>query len=68
MRATPRSAWITTSRATDSVFARFSYDQANSYVPGGSPTWAEANPFGSNQLISNHGRNVVVSETHIFSV
>jgi hypothetical protein len=51
----------------DSVFARFSYDQANSYVPGGSPTWAEQNPFGSNQLISNHGRNVVISETHIFN-
>jgi hypothetical protein len=51
----------------DSIFARFSYDQANSYVPGGTPTWAEANPFGSNQLISNHGRNVVISETHIFS-
>lgn len=51
----------------DSAFARFSYDQANSYVPGGSPTWAEANPFGSNQLISNHGRNVVASETHIVS-
>jgi hypothetical protein len=51
----------------DTAFARFSYDQANLYVPGGSPTWAEQNPFGSNQLISNHGRNVVVSETHIFS-
>jgi|SRR5579862_2307987 len=51
----------------DSAFARFSYDQANSYVPGGSPTWAEQNPFGSNQLISNHGRNAVISETHIFS-
>ncbi len=51
----------------DSAFARFSYDQANLYVPGGSPTWAEQNPFGSNQLISNHGRNAVVSETHIFS-
>jgi hypothetical protein len=49
----------------DSAFARFSYDQANSYVPGGSPTWAEQNPFGSNQLIANHGRNVVISETHI---
>jgi len=49
----------------DSAFARFSYDQANSFVPGGSPTWAEENPFGSNQLIANHGRNVVVSETHI---
>jgi len=49
----------------DSAFARFSYDQANSFVPGGSPTWAEQNPFGSNQLISNHGRNVVLAETHI---
>jgi len=49
----------------DSMFARFSYDQANSYVPGGSPTWAEQNPFGSNQLIANHGRNAVISETHI---
>jgi hypothetical protein len=51
----------------DSAFARFSYDQANSYVPGGSPTWAEANPFASNQLIANHGRNFALSETHIFS-
>jgi hypothetical protein len=51
----------------DSAFGRFSYDQANSYVPGGSPTWAEQNPFGSNQLIANHGRNAVISETHIFS-
>jgi len=49
----------------DSAFARFSYDQANSYVPGGSPTWAEQNPFGSNQLIANHARNVVISETHV---
>ena len=53
--------------SNDSAFARFSYDQANSYVPGGSPTWAEQNPFGSNQLIANHGRNVVLSETHILS-
>jgi hypothetical protein len=51
----------------DTIFARFSYDQADSFVPGGTPTWAEANAFGSNQLISNHGRNVVISETHIFS-
>ena len=31
------------------------------------PTWAEQNAFGSNQHISNHGRNVAVSETHIFN-
>jgi hypothetical protein len=51
----------------DSVFARFSYDQANSYVPGGGPGFAEANAFASNQNISNHGRNVAVAETHIFN-
>ncbi len=51
----------------DYAFARFSYDQATSFVPGGSPGFAEANPFGSNQGILNHGRNVAVSETHVFS-
>jgi hypothetical protein len=56
----------------DSIVARFSYDQANSLVPGGSnptgPTgFAEVTPFGSTQNISNHGRNVSISETHIFS-
>jgi hypothetical protein len=51
----------------DYAFARFSYDQATSYVPGGSPGFAEASPFASNQGILNHGRNVAVSETHVFS-
>jgi hypothetical protein len=51
----------------DSVFARFSYDQANSFVPGGSPGFAEAAAFASTQNISNHGRNVAISENHIFS-
>jgi hypothetical protein len=53
--------------AKDSIFARFSYDQATNFVPGGSPTWAEVNAFGSNQYIDNHGRNVALSETHLFS-
>jgi len=51
----------------DSAFARFSYDQATNFVPGGSPTWSEQNAFGSNQKIDNHGRNAAVSETHVFS-
>ncbi|MGA3203638.1 MAG: carboxypeptidase-like regulatory domain-containing protein [Bryobacteraceae bacterium] len=51
----------------DSLFARFSYDQAVSYVPGGAPGFAEASPFASNQGIINHGRNVAISETHVFS-
>lgn len=51
----------------DSVFARFSYDQALSFVPGGSPGFAEQGAFASTQTITNHGRNVAISETHIFS-
>jgi hypothetical protein len=51
----------------DSLFARFSYDQAVSYVPGGAPGFAEQSPFASNQGIINHGRNVAISETHVFS-
>src|SRR3984957_18609516 len=51
----------------DSAFARFSYDQATNFVPGGSPTWSEQNALGSNQHIENHGRNLALSETHVFS-
>jgi hypothetical protein len=51
----------------DSLFARFSYDQAVNFVPGGSPGFAEPSTFASNQNISNHGRNVAIEETHIFS-
>lgn len=49
----------------DSLFARFSYDQAVSFVPGGSPGFSEQNPFASTQDITNHGRNAMISETHI---
>ncbi len=53
----------------DSLFGRFSYDQAFSYVPGGSnpPSFASANAFGTNQRIINHARNAAIGETHVFS-
>jgi hypothetical protein len=51
----------------DSLFARFSYDQATSYVPGGAPGFAEQGAFASNQSIINHARNAAISETHLFS-
>ena len=53
----------------DSVFGRFSYDQAFSYVPGGAGPgfFTEASAFGSNQRIINHGRQIAISETHTFS-
>ena len=53
--------------ASDNLFARFSYDQAFSFVPGGAPGLAEANPFGSNENLINHGRNVGVGWSHVFS-
>lgn len=51
----------------DSLFARFSYDQAVTFIPGGSPGYAAPSPFASSQNITNHGRNAAISETHIFS-
>jgi hypothetical protein len=51
----------------DTLSARFSYDQATSYVPGGAPGFAEAAPFASNQGIINHARNASISEIHVFS-
>lgn len=51
----------------DTLFSRFSYDQAESYVPGGAPGFAEQGAFASNQSIQNHARNAVISETHLFS-
>jgi len=54
---------------SDNAFARFSYDQATSYVPGGGGVgnFTEAGFFASNQGIINHARNIVLSETHVFS-
>ena len=52
---------------SDNAFARFSYDQAFSFVPGGAPTLAESNAFGSNERIINHARNFAIGESHIFS-
>jgi carboxypeptidase family protein len=54
--------------SADNAFARFSYDDAVSFVPGGfTGGFAEANAFGSNQGIINHGRQIAIGETHVFS-
>jgi hypothetical protein len=54
---------------SDTMFGRFSYDQAVSYVPGGGGigSFAEASAFGSNQGIQNHSRQIAIGETHVFS-
>jgi hypothetical protein len=51
----------------DNLFGRFSYDQAGSFVPGGAPKLAEANAFGSNENLINHGRNIGIGWNHVFS-
>jgi hypothetical protein len=53
--------------AADTAFARFSYDQAFSLAPGGSPGLAEASAFGSTERLINHARNIAIGETHVFS-
>jgi hypothetical protein len=53
--------------ASDNLFARFSYDQAFSFVPGGAPGLAESNPFGSNENLVNHARNIGIGWSHVFS-
>ncbi len=53
--------------STDSIYARFSYDQATALQPGGSPGFAEAGAFASTQSLADHSRNAALSETHVFS-
>ena len=58
--------------ASDNLFARFSYDQAFSFVPGGASGpgisgLAESNAFGSNENLFNHARNMGIGWSHVFS-
>jgi hypothetical protein len=52
----------------DSIFARFSYDQATEFQPSGLPGFvAQPGGFASSQNLNDHGRNAALSETHLFS-
>jgi len=52
----------------DSIFARFSYDQATEFQPSGMPGFAaQPGGFASSQSLADHSRNAALSETHIFS-
>src|ERR1700733_12791180 len=53
--------------ASDNLFGRFSYDQAFTFAPGGAPTLAEANAFGSNENLINHARNAGIGWSHVFA-
>ncbi len=52
----------------DRGFARFSRDQAAEFMPSGLPDFGGTpGGYGSVQTLSDHGRNLALSETHIFS-
>jgi hypothetical protein len=54
--------------ASDKIFARFSRDQAAVYVPSGLPDFgSQPGGYSSNQNLADNGRNLALSETHIFS-
>jgi Carboxypeptidase regulatory-like domain len=52
----------------DSLFARFSYDQAQKFQPSGLPGFGgQPGGFASTQFFDAHGRNAAISDTHVFS-
>ncbi|HXJ96888.1 MAG TPA: carboxypeptidase regulatory-like domain-containing protein [Terriglobia bacterium] len=51
----------------DSLFARFSYDQATVFQPVGTAGYMNPDGFTSTQSLADHGRNAALSETHVFS-
>lgn len=52
----------------DTAFARFSRDQATDFTPSGLPGFgSQPGGFSSNQDLADRGRNLAVSETHVFS-
>ncbi len=51
----------------DSLYARFSYDQATEFLPVGTAGFMNQDGFTSTQSLADHGRNAALSETHIFS-
>jgi Carboxypeptidase regulatory-like domain/TonB-dependent Receptor Plug Domain len=54
--------------ATDRAFARFTRDQASVYVPSGLPGFgSQPGGYASNQTLADRGRNIAISETHIFA-
>jgi Carboxypeptidase regulatory-like domain/TonB-dependent Receptor Plug Domain len=53
---------------SDKIFSRFSRDQASVYVPSGLPDFgSQPGGYSSNQTLADRGRNLALSETHIFS-
>jgi hypothetical protein len=51
----------------DHIFGRFSWDNANQFLPDGLPGFGSPGAFNSNQSFIAHARHIALSESHIFS-
>jgi Carboxypeptidase regulatory-like domain len=51
----------------DRLFARFSWDNASQFNPSGLPGLGSRSAFTSTTYFTVHARNMVLSETHVFS-
>lgn len=50
----------------DRLFARFSFEEADQYLPTGLPDFGATGGFSSNQTFETSAKNLAVSQTHIF--
>ncbi len=50
----------------DRLFGRFSFEEAEQFLPTGLPGFGAPGAFSSNQSFETNARNVAVSQTHVF--
>lgn len=51
----------------DRIFARFSAEEADQYLPTGLPDFGATGGFASNQTFETSAKNVALSHTHVFA-
>lgn len=54
-------------RGSDRIFGRFSFEEADQYLPTGLPGFGATGAFASNQWFETHARNVALSHTKVFA-
>jgi hypothetical protein len=52
--------------ANDRLFTRFSFEEAEQYLPTGLPDFGATGGFASNQTFDTNAKNIALSQTHIF--
>jgi hypothetical protein len=54
-------------RGSDRIFGRFSFEEADQYLPTGLPGFGATGAFASNQWFETHARNLALSHTKVFA-